>query len=44
MGSDFAKLHGFNEEIFEKAALISKNPAAFESLKQLNEEDKVCSR
>lgn len=45
MGAEFAKgkgLESFTTE-FEKGALIAKNPAAFESLKYLDEDDKVSS-
>ena len=44
--ANFAKTHGLGhlEEEFQKGALIAQDPTIFESLPQLNEEDKVILR
>ena len=44
--ANFSKTHGLGhlEEEFQKGALIAQDPTIFESLPQLNEEDKVILR
>lgn len=44
--ANFAKSHGLGhfEDDFKKGALIAQDPAVFESLPQLSEEDKVILR
>ncbi|KAL0956130.1 hypothetical protein HGRIS_002296 [Hohenbuehelia grisea] len=42
----FAKKHGLGElsHVFRKAALVAQDPLGFESLEQLDEDDKACLR